>query len=68
LGPVRIPYRRLFGILRLASEYISETLARSLYKFRIEYRQPAREGLYLSQGERKLLEGKSTPKTIKPKS
>ena len=40
LGPNRIPYKRLFGILETASEYISESLTRSSYKFKIAFRQP----------------------------
>lgn len=40
LGPNRIPYRRLFGILKTASDLISESLTRSLYKFKISFRQP----------------------------
>lgn len=40
LGPVRLPYRQLFGLLRHFSESISEALTRSIYKFKITYRQP----------------------------
>lgn len=40
LGPNRIPYRELFGILQAASEAISESLTRSMYKFKITFRQP----------------------------
>src|SRR5262249_3367619 len=40
LGPHRIPYRRLFGILQASSEYISKTLTSSMYKFKIAFRQP----------------------------
>jgi heat-inducible transcriptional repressor len=40
LGPQRIPYRRLFGILEVTSHCISETLTKSIYKFKISYRQP----------------------------
>lgn len=41
LGPNRLPYRRLFGILTQAAEVISETLTRSLYKFKITFRKAA---------------------------
>ena len=48
LGPNRIPYRKLFGILETASEAISQSLTRSLYKFKITFRHPeAREYLLL---------------------
>lgn len=40
LGPLRIPYRLLFGLLHKLSESISEALTRSIYKFKITYRQP----------------------------
>lgn len=40
LGPNRIPYRKLFGILEFASEAISTALTNSLYKFKITYRNP----------------------------
>lgn len=40
LGPTRIPYRELFGIMRAFSSSISEALTRNLYKFQITFRQP----------------------------
>jgi heat-inducible transcriptional repressor len=40
LGPNRISYRRLFGALQTAADYVSETLTKSLYKFKISFRQP----------------------------
>jgi heat-inducible transcriptional repressor len=40
LGPNRIPYRKLFGILETTSEVISESLTRSSYKFKIKLRYP----------------------------
>ncbi len=40
LGPNRIPYRRLFGILNAAGESISEALTKSMYKFKISFRLP----------------------------
>lgn len=45
LGPSRIPYRQLFGFLRGASECISETLTKSIYKFKISFRQPQTESI-----------------------
>ena len=45
LGPNRIPYRKLFGLLQTASEIISQSLAKSLYKFKITFRQPETFGL-----------------------
>lgn len=42
-GPTRMPYRQLFGAIRLFSQLIGESLSRSLYKFQIQYRQPERD-------------------------
>ncbi|MBS4168202.1 heat-inducible transcriptional repressor HrcA [Parachlamydia sp. AcF125] len=42
LGPVQMPYRRLFGILKVFSEYISETLTRHVFRFKLSFRQPHR--------------------------
>ena len=47
LGPHRIPYRKLFGILLAAADAISTSLTKSLYKFKISYRQPQNEPLHL---------------------
>lgn len=58
LGPTRMPYRVLFSILRLFSESISEALTRTIYKFKIHYRQPETGTLYL-QKEEQLLIGQS---------
>ena len=40
LCPSRAPYKKLFAILKTASEEISDSLTKSLYKFKISYRQP----------------------------
>ncbi len=40
LGPNRIAYKHLFGILQTAADCISESLTRSIYKFKIAFRQP----------------------------
>ena len=65
LGPSRIPYRHLFGILQIASDLITESLTRSLYKFKITFRQPKPESVdYQSdsqdQAQCLLLEDKTT--------
>lgn len=39
-GPLRLPYRSLFNILRQFSEQISKVLTDSLYKFKITLRHP----------------------------
>ena len=47
LGPKRIPYRTLFGLIRHFSSLISETLTKNLYKFKIAMRQPRGAGLLI---------------------
>lgn len=66
LGPTRVPYRNLFGHIRSFSEHVSDTLTRNIYKFKITYRQPQTDYLYLkekkhpklAQKQLKLLEDK----------
>ncbi len=41
LGPHRIPYKKLFGLLNQAAESISQSLTKSLYKYKISFRHPA---------------------------
>ncbi|MBX3719123.1 MAG: heat-inducible transcriptional repressor HrcA [Parachlamydiales bacterium] len=65
LGPNRIPYRHLFGVLQLASDLITESLTRSLYKFKITFRQPkpasvAFQSDFKDQTQCLLLEDKTT--------
>lgn len=59
LGPVRMPYKELFGLMRQFSSAISEALTRNIYKFKISVRQPAGDGLFISQNRTMLLEDKS---------
>ncbi len=40
LGPTRLPYRNLFGLIQLFSAQISQALTESVYKFKITFRQP----------------------------
>ncbi len=56
LGPNRIPYRRLFGILESAADIVSESLTKSMYKFKISFRKP----------ENHRLEAKSDPDALEP--
>lgn len=56
LGPNRIPYRQLFGILQIATDFISESLTKSLYKHKITFRQPQADTDFLDQTHCLLLE------------
>lgn len=57
LGPTRMPYRDLLCTLHSAAEYLSDTLTRTVYKFKITYRQPKLGPLSLGGHEQKLLVG-----------
>lgn len=68
LGPARIPYRRLFGLLNTFADNVSTALTQSIYKFKISFRQPEPGVLkphkdsyhLLGHSHRVLLEDKST--------
>lgn len=55
VGPTRLPYRQLFSTLRAFSDCISQTLTRTIYKFKINYRQPELGKLYLGKEEQQFL-------------
>ncbi|HSX10504.1 MAG TPA: heat-inducible transcriptional repressor HrcA [Chlamydiales bacterium] len=40
LGPMRLPYRNLFGLMQVFSEQVSRALTESVYKYKITFRQP----------------------------
>ena len=40
LGPMRLPYRNLFGLAQVFSEQISRALTESVYKYKITFRHP----------------------------
>ncbi len=62
LGPMRMPYRNLFGLAQLFSEQISRTLTESVYKFKITFRQPA------PTGAQRLEDGPKTSILLEDKS
>ncbi len=49
LCPSRAPYKKLFATLKTTSEAISSSLTKSLYKFKISYRQPKIANLTFNQ-------------------
>lgn len=55
LGPTRIPYPELFGIMREFASSIGEAIARNLLKFKITFRQPHAEPYALEQNEYRLI-------------
>lgn len=52
LGPTRLPYRKIFGILRTFSRYLSDGLTKSLFKFTISYREPYSPSLTYNNSEK----------------
>lgn len=65
MGPIRIPYKKLFPLLKEFSETVTKVLTNSLYKFKISLRQPKSEMIQLKNKEligtshRLLLEDKT---------
>ncbi len=47
LGPTRIPYKLLFGTLRLFAEQLSVSLTKTLSTFKLSFRQPRTQGQQL---------------------
>ena len=68
LGPNRIPYRELFGQMQCIAESLSDSLTKSVYKFKISFRSPKPSNLefqkshpgFLDQSHTMLLEDQST--------
>lgn len=67
LGPVRMPYRQLFRLLRAFSESISTALTRNIYKFKLSFRQPHQGASYLQSAERHTI-GQSRLMLLEDKS
>lgn len=59
LCPMRTSYPKLFGLMRAFADNISEALTRSIYKYKISYRQPHKAPFLIEQGSMMLLEDKS---------
>ncbi|MBJ7450037.1 MAG: heat-inducible transcriptional repressor HrcA [Parachlamydiales bacterium] len=55
LGPTRMPYSEVFALMNEYANKMSETLTRSLYKFKLQYRQPSQSTTYLEQKEQNHL-------------
>jgi heat-inducible transcriptional repressor len=53
LGPTRMPYKQLFGTLKLFSEAVSDALTRSLFKFKISFREPNENTVYYLNNDQK---------------
>lgn len=67
LAPARISYRKIFKILSLFSESVSEALTRNIYKFKISFRQPEPGKVYLQKEDRQSI-GRSCPMLLEDQS
>ncbi len=67
LGPIRMPYKELFGLLKVFGDSISEALTRNIYKFKISFRQPEEGAPYLQKEEHHLI-GQSRLMLLEDKS
>jgi heat-inducible transcriptional repressor len=47
LGPTRVRYKELFALMRTVSDAISESLTKSMYKFKLSFRKPSGEAIEL---------------------
>lgn len=56
LGPMRLPYAQVFGILRAMTDEVSRSLTKTVYRFKMTYRCPQSSDVYLQDEERFLLE------------
>lgn len=55
LGPARLPYKKLFALLRAFEDSVSETITRNIFKFKISYRQPEERLRQISHDRQKLI-------------
>lgn len=62
MGPMRIPYRNLFGVLQVLSECISQTLTDNICRFKICYRQPERREVLIPERAPILIEDQGVVK------
>ncbi len=62
LCPNRVPYKKIFALLKTVSDMMSTSLTQSLYKFKISYRKPDTAQLDLNQKTTLMLENKNPEK------
>lgn len=61
LGPIRLNYRKIFGILKAMSYSLSQAITQNLYKFQITYRAKERFQLLLPDLKMPRIEYKPLP-------
>lgn len=55
LGPLRFDYGKAFSLLSQAAKEVGEVLTKSLYTFKLNFREPNVKNCYLTESENKLL-------------
>lgn len=59
LGPMRIPYPKLFGLMRSYCEALGAAITKNVYKYKISYRQTQSPPLAIELKETMLIEDKT---------
>ncbi len=60
LGPTRLPYRSLFGLLQSFSEQLSQALTQNIYKFKMTFREPSSGADRIGRDQNILVLGEPT--------
>lgn len=60
LGPCRMPYPEIFATMKLFSDLISDSLTKSLYKFKLSFRHPRSPFLLDGKWNQRLIEAKKS--------
>ncbi|NGX62098.1 MAG: Heat-inducible transcription repressor HrcA [Chlamydiae bacterium] len=56
LGPLRMPYKQVFGALQGFSDSLSQSLTKSLVKFKLSFRKPHSDTPYIESEERMIVD------------
>lgn len=56
IGPIRMPYKKIFKVLQEATKSLSKALTNNIFKFKIAYREPDEKQFHIPYEEKQLLE------------
>lgn len=54
LNTTRIPYKDLLSLLQVFSDVVSQTLTKTLHRYKLSYRRPQAEAYYLESEEKRI--------------
>ena len=57
IGPLRLPYKKVFSLLDAIAHEVTRYLDTNLYKYKIDFRSPLASGYELDLHTRKLIAG-----------